>query len=70
MRSFSDINVPQGSVVTRVRCVGTFNKCFAANLLENLKKTVKKFENRLTIKSYRKKVRVSLFWNTVSLSGQ
>ena len=41
MRSFSDINVPQGSVVTRVRCVGTFNKCFAANLLENLKKTVK-----------------------------
>ena len=34
-RSFSDINVPQGSVATRMRCGEIFNKHFTANLLEN-----------------------------------
>ena len=37
-RSFSDINVSQGSVATR--CGGIFDKYFAANLLEKV--TVKK----------------------------
>ena len=36
-RSFSDINVSQGSVATRMRCGGIFNKYFAANLPENLR---------------------------------
>ena len=39
--------VSLGTVATRMRCGGIFNKHFAANLLENL--TVKKFENRLRI---------------------
>ena len=39
-RSFSDINVTQGSVATHMRFSEMFNKYFAANLLENL--TVKK----------------------------
>jgi len=39
-RSFSDINIPQGSVATHMRCSGILNKSFAANLLENL--TLKK----------------------------
>jgi len=34
--SFCDINVSQGSVATRMRCGGIFNKHFAANLLENV----------------------------------
>jgi len=33
---FSDIYVSQGSVASHMRCGGIFNKCFAANLLENL----------------------------------
>ena len=45
--SFSDINVPQGSIATHTRCGGIFSKCFAANLLENL--TVKNLENWLRI---------------------
>ena len=35
-RSFSDIDVSQGSVATHMRCGGIFNEYFAANLLENL----------------------------------
>ena len=46
-RSFSDVNVSQGSVATHMRCGGICNKYFAANLLENL--IVKKFENWLRI---------------------
>jgi len=41
---FSDIDVLQGSVATRIRCDGVFNKGFIANFLENL--SVKKIENR------------------------
>jgi len=35
-RSFSDINVSQGSVATHMRCGEIFTKYFVANLLENL----------------------------------
>ena len=38
---FYDINIPQGSVATRLRYGGTFNDCFIANFLENV--TVKEF---------------------------
>jgi len=31
---FSDINISQGSVVTRLRCDGIFNECCLANFLE------------------------------------
>ena len=47
-RSFSDINVPQGSVATHMRCDGIFSKWFAANLLGK-SDSEKKFENRLRI---------------------
>jgi len=38
---FSDINISQGSVVTRLRCGGIFSYYFTANLLQNL--TMKEF---------------------------
>jgi len=60
-RSFSDINVSQGSAATHMKYGWIFNKYFAENLLENL--TVKKNEkqSRITIRSL-----VSLFfWNTL-----
>jgi len=53
-RSFSDINFPQGSVATHMRCGGICNKYLYANLLENL--TVKKLKSRVTALSL-----VSLF---------
>ena len=31
---FSDINISQGSVATRLRCGGIFNECCIANFLE------------------------------------
>ena len=31
---FSDINISQDSVVTRLRCGGIFNECSIANFLE------------------------------------
>jgi len=37
----SDINISQGSVATRLRCGGIFNKCCIANFLEII--TVKEF---------------------------
>jgi len=42
-RSFSDINVSQGSAATHMKYGWIFNKYFAENLLENL--TVKKMKN-------------------------
>ena len=47
-RSFSDINVPQCSVATHMRCGGMFNKYFAANLLENLSEKILKIGRVLT----------------------
>jgi len=38
---FSDINISQGSVATRLRCGGIFNECCIANFLEIV--TVKEF---------------------------
>jgi len=38
---FSDINISQGSVATRLRCGGIFNECCIANFLEII--TVKEF---------------------------
>ena len=38
---FSDINISQGSVATRLRCGGIFNECRIANFLEII--TVKEF---------------------------
>ena len=38
---FSDINISQGSVATRLRCDGIFNECCIANFLEII--TVKEF---------------------------
>jgi len=35
-RLFSDINISQGSVMTRLRCVGIFSYHFTANLSQNL----------------------------------
>jgi len=37
----------QGSVATHMRCVEIFNKCFTANVLENL--TIKNRKNWLSI---------------------
>jgi len=31
---FSDINISQGSVATRLRCGGIFNECCVENFLE------------------------------------
>jgi len=31
---FSDINISQGNVATRLRCGGIFNECCIANFLE------------------------------------
>ena len=38
---FSDINISQGSVATRLRCGGIFNEYFIANFLQII--TVKEF---------------------------
>jgi len=40
-RQFSDVDVSQGSVATRLRCGGITNDRFVANLLVNL--TVKEY---------------------------
>ena len=41
IKLFSDINISQGSVSTRLRCGGIFNECCIANFLEIL--TVQEF---------------------------
>jgi len=62
--TFSDINVSQGSVATRMRSGEIFNKHFAAHLLQNLTlNTLKK--NRSRTNSYRHEFGISLFWNSV-----
>jgi len=55
-RSFSDINVSQGSAATHMKYGWIFNKYFAENLLENL--TVKK---RKTVENYHQEFGVSFF---------
>jgi len=56
-RSFSDINVFQGSAATHMKYGWIFNKYFAENLLENL--TVKK--KWKTVENYHQEFGVSLF---------
>jgi len=40
---FSDTNISQGSVATRLRCGGVFNECCIANFLEIRPIIVKEF---------------------------
>jgi len=44
---FFDISFSQGSVATRLRCDGIFNKCFIANFLQIV--TAKEFQKSVTI---------------------
>ena len=44
---FSDIDISQGSVATRLRCGGIFNECCIANFLEII--TVKAFKKSANI---------------------
>ena len=68
-RSFSDVNVSQGSVATHMRCSGISNKLVAANLgywreYDNEKKV----ENWLRINTVTAVSLVSLFRNTVHIN--
>jgi len=63
---FSDINVPQGSAAMPMRYGGIFNKCCAANLVENL--TVKYFWRSVkNLKIYHPDFVVSVFFATECL---
>jgi len=42
-KPFSDTNISQGSVATRLRCGGVFNECCIANFLEIRPIIVKEF---------------------------
>jgi len=59
---FSDINISQGSVATRLRCGGTFYCRFSRNLLPSL--SVKKVWNCLSFGKVRDKNRVFPFFRT------
>ena len=65
---FSDINISQGSVATRLRCGGIFNYHFTANL--SLSLTMKEFWKSVKIwQSYRHEFGGPVFfWNTVYCS--
>ena len=68
-RLFSDIDVLQGSVATRIRCDGVFNKGFIANFQENL--SVKIIENRFRFDEVTPVSLVSPFlWDTVYIMRQ
>jgi len=58
---FSDINISQGSVVTRLRCGGTFYYRFSRNLSRS--PSVKNFENQLSFGKVRDKNRVVPFFS-------
>jgi len=58
---FSDINISQGSVATRLRCGGTFYYRFSRNLLRS--PSVKNFGNQLSFGKVRDKSRVVPFFS-------
>jgi len=61
---FSDINISQGNVATRLRCGGIFSYHFTTNL--SLSLTIKEFWKSVKIwQSYRHEFGGPVFWNTV-----
>jgi len=65
---FSDINILQGSVATRLECGGIFSYLFTANL--SLSLTTKEFWKSVkTGQSNRNQFGGPVFWNTVNNRG-